>query len=66
MKKIKVIQIILFCMIIGFAGTWETGSVTDIEFLLETLCVLVVILCLQLAKIKIENKDKEIKLWKKH
>lgn len=57
MKIIKRIQIALFILIIGFAGGWETGSNTGYELAVEVLSTLVVILCLQLLKIKIRRDN---------
>ena len=58
---ITVIQLISFPLLIGFAGGWETGDVSDYVFAIEGLSIAVIILSLQLVKCRIKNAERRVK-----
>lgn len=61
MKILKGIQIALFILIVGFAGGWENGYVSDYVFAVEVLSIAVIILSLQLVKCRIKNAERRVK-----
>ena len=55
MKVLTTLQVMVFLLLVGFAGGWENGYVTDYVFAVELLSIAVIILSLQLLKIKIRR-----------
>ena len=60
MKVITVIQVMVFTLLVGFAGGWENGDVSDYVFAIEGLSVVVIILSLQLVKCRIKNAERRV------
>ncbi len=61
MKVITTMQVIVFTLLIGFAGGWENGNVSDYVFAIEGLSIAVIILSLQLVKCRIKNAERRVK-----
>lgn len=60
MKILKGMQIALFILLVGFAGGWENGDVSDYVFAIEGLSIAVIILSLQLVKCRIKNAERKV------
>lgn len=61
MKFLTTLQVMAFLLLVGFAGGWENGDVSDYVFAVEVLSIAVIILSLQLVKCRIKNAERRVK-----